>query len=113
MYFKRNAGKGEIIKALLKLKPGDPESFLTVDLNGEKYDSIQAIRNEDSSYHVELLRKGGNPKIFSGNRIFACAEITQEAAIKLFLAMLMRRDALPMPKAAKEITVAAANARQQ
>ena len=113
MYFRKTAGKGEIIKALAELEPGNPESFLTAEIGGKVYDSIQAVKNDDSTYHVELLRKGGNPKIFDGNRIFACEELTKEAAINLFLAMLKRRDSLPMPKAAKEITTAAANNRIQ
>lgn len=111
MYFSKTAGKGEIIKALASLEAGNPEQFVIAEIGGKVYDSIQATKNPDKTYHVELLRKGGNPKVFGGNRIFACEGMTQEAAMKLFLAMLKRRDALPMPKAAKEITTAAANNR--
>ena len=109
MNFSKGSEKGEILKALVTLEPGNPDSFLVAQIGGKVYDSIQAVRNDDKTYHVELLRKGGNPKIFGGNQIFAIEDLTQEAAIKLFMAMLQRRDSLPMPAGARNITTAAAS----
>lgn len=113
MYFKKTAGTGEVIKALVTLEPGNADDFVIAEIGGKVYDSIQAIKNPDKTYHVELLRKGGNPEVFNGNQIFALESIPQESAVKIFMAMMQKRDKLPMPKGAKNITTAAASNRIQ
>jgi len=113
MYAAIGTPTAKIIKALISLKAGDPESFLTAEIGGSRYDSIQAVKESDGKYHVELLRKGGNPNVFDDNRIFALDEVEEAAAIKLFMTMLQKRDKMQMPAGFKEITTAAANNRRQ
>ncbi len=111
MYFSKGSSRGEIIKALVNLEPGNPESFLTAEIGGKVYDSIQAVKNDDKTYHVEVLQKGGNPQIFDGNKIFALESLDEQQAMKIFCAFLKKRDAQPLPAGAKNITTAAANER--
>ena len=110
MYADKGTSSGKILKALATLIPGDPDSYLTAEVGGKTIDSIQAVRNEDQTYHVELLRKGGNPNVFNGNRILACESVGLEAAIKLFTTVLKRRDASGVPMSKFKDITAAANA---
>lgn len=111
MYAAVGTPTGTILKALVSLKAGNPDSYLTVEIGGRLYDSIQAVKETGGKYHVEILRKGGNPEIFDGNRIFSLDGVEEAAAIKLFLAMIRKRDKMQMPAGFKETTAAAAASR--
>ena len=97
-----------IVKALIILRPDEPNSFLTLEIGGKRYDAIQAVKNRNGKYHVEILRKDGKYKAFNGNSIFAKDDIGEDEALELFMAMLVKRDRMQMPAGFKEISATAA-----
>lgn len=87
MFLKKN----ESVKALLKLKnlrAGDPYSYITVGINSPEIDSFQAKKQPDGRYYVELLVKGGDPRVFDGNRILMQENVSSVTAIGLFTAVM-------------------------
>lgn len=108
------ASRGEIIKALCNLVPGDPDSFLTVEIGGDVIDCIQAKREKDGLYHVEILEKGGDPEVFNGEKILSMDDVKQETAIKIFLTVIKKKDISDIPGGKfRDTTKAAARAQRQ
>ena len=84
MTLKRGASNAEIIKAIANLKPNNPESFLIVEIGSDRIDSVQACMDSDKTYHVEILRKGGNLSVFDGNRIMVKEKVSLADTITIF-----------------------------
>lgn len=108
------ASRGEIIKTLCNLVPGDVNSFLTVEIGGKVIDSIQAKRDKNGLYHIEVLQKGGDPGLFDGIKILAMDDVKQETAIRIFLAVIKKKDISDIPGGKfRDTTKAAARAQRQ
>ena len=84
MKLSREASKAEIYNAIGKLKPNNPDSFLIVEIGSDRIDSVQAYMNPDKTYHVEILRKGGNMTEFNGNRIMVREKVSLADTITIF-----------------------------
>lgn len=107
----KEASRGQIIKTLCNLVPGDVNSFLTVEIGGKVIDRIQAKRDKNGLYHIEVLQKGGDPGLFDGIKILAMDDVKQETAIRIFLAVIKKKDISDIPgEQFKDITKAAAKA---
>ncbi len=104
MFFEAGTSIAKIIKCLIDLEAGNADDWATAEIGGQVYDSIQAKKNNNGSYYVEILRKGGDPRVFSGNRIFTAYHLSESTTINLFMEMLKQRDRMPMPSGFRETT---------
>ena len=68
MYFKRGTDLEKIRTALGHIPEDD---FVIAEVGSEQVDCIQALRKLNNRYYLEILVKGGGPKVFDGNRILA------------------------------------------
>ena len=84
--------KRQIIKALCNLEPGNADDFLIVEIGEGNFDALQAAREANGEYHIELLLKGGDPELFNGERIISMDHIEQADAVKFFLVAMRAKD---------------------
>lgn len=94
----RDDPKSKIIKAIGNLVPGDPGSVLILEVRSEKIEAVQAYRNSDDSFHVEILRKGHNISEFGGIRILVREDVPLEVTLLIFLGIAEAGDTSTISK---------------
>lgn len=91
MYFKKGASFAEVLKALVSLEAGNMDDYVTAEIDSPKLEFVQAKKQPDGKYYVEVAKKGGNPKIYDGNQLFKKADLEEGEACEVFLETLKNK----------------------
>ena len=98
MILYRDDSKKKIVDAIHNLIPGDPNSFLILEIRTKRIEAVQAYRNSADSFHVEILRKGHNISGFGGIRILSREDVPLDVTLLIFLGIAEAGDTSTISK---------------